>query len=276
MSWVSLHAFYHGDLDVLLLDGVRPLVDDLRRAALIDGFFYLRYWDGGPHLRIRLRSPHDADVTDIALGALRDYLRDHPAADRPQPGDYAAQAARLAAAEGIADHLRTPVPNNTVRAIAYRPETARYGEGASLAAAERHFGESSRIALGLIAAGANRGQRQIAAFAALVLAWHGLRPPPAPPENPAGDGSEEAAHQDNASLLHDVAAAAAGIPAGTSALPEGAALTAWWRTVSTLPEPAVRDICAHLFCNRLGIGPREEHRLRRLARRTLTSESEDR
>ncbi|WP_327287163.1 lantibiotic dehydratase C-terminal domain-containing protein [Streptomyces sp. NBC_01198] len=275
MSWVSLHAFHHGDLDVLLLDGVRPLVDDLRRAALIDGFFYLRYWDGGPHLRVRLRTARDAEVTGIALGALRGYLRDHPAADRPQPG-YPAQSARLAAAEGVTDHLRTPEPNNTVRAVAYRPETGRYGEGVSLAAAERHFGESSRIALGLIAAGADRGQRQIAAFAALVLAWQGLPRPPVPPADPATEAGDDEAYRGNVTLLHDVAAAAARIAAGTSPLPDDGALTAWWRTVSSLPEPGVRDICAHLFCNRLGVGPREEHRLRRLAYRTVTCESEDR
>jgi len=180
-----VHAFHHGDLDVLLLDGVRPLLDELRRRGLIDASFFLRYWDGGPHLRVRLRATVDdaAPVRELALRRLRSYLAAHPA---PQAADgaldgYAELAAGFARAEGMAEFLPRPLPNNTVHAIAYRPETGRYGHGPSLDAVERHFAESSRIALGLVAAGTTSGQRHTAALAALLLTWTAFTPQPVHP-----------------------------------------------------------------------------------------------
>jgi hypothetical protein len=274
MSWVSVHAFYHGDLDVLLLRGVRPLVEDLRRASLIDGFFFLRYWDGGPHLRVRLSAADSGRVRAAALRRLGDYLTACPSDGLPDLSGYAQRAARLAADEAVVDYLRVPEPSNTVREIAYRPETDRYGEGESLAVVERHFVESSRIAFGLIAAGTTRGQRHLAAFSALLLAWHGRQTaPPAPAADDAEHDEDERRYLDQRDVLAGLAGQTARISAGTSTLPASGALTAWWRSISTLPDPAVRDLCAHLFCNRLGVGPGEERRLRYLARRTLTSEA---
>jgi lantibiotic biosynthesis dehydratase-like protein len=271
VTWVSLHAFHDGDLDDLLLGGVRPLVGELYRESLIDGFFYLRYWDGGRHLRIRLSCPRPGPVRDLALPRLREQLAAMPPGQAAEPGAYAAAAAVLAEREGMTDYLRAPLPPGTVHEIDYRPEYGRYGTGSALATAERHFAESSRIALGLIAAGADRGRRHIAAFCALVLAWHGT-----PVRAPEPDSGHEEHYLARRAVLHDLAGRMGDLAAGTSDLPGTGALTAWWRTVTTLPDPAVRDLCAHLLCNRLGIAFGEEHRLRYLARRTLTSESEDR
>ena len=256
MTWVSLHAFYHGDLDGLLLGGLRPLLAELRTEARLTGFFFLRYWDGGPHLRIRLGTNEPAHVRDLALRRLRAYLAAYPSPDRADLDRYPAQAAQLAAGEGVADYLRRPMPNNTVHEIAYRPETDRYGDGDALALVERHFVESSRIALGLIAAGATATQRIMAAAGALMLAWHGRRPPPAPP-GPVDD------------TLRALAQRVGEIPAGTSTLPRDGALSAWWRTISTLPDARVADLCAHLLCNRLGIGIEQEHGLREAVARAI-------
>jgi hypothetical protein len=153
--------------------------------------------------------------------------------------------------------------------MAYTPEYGRYGTGASLAVAELHFAESSRIALGLITAGADRVRRQVAAFCALVLAWHGT--PVAVPDPHKG---HEPHYRARRTALHELAGRMAEVAAGAGDPPGTAAMAAWWRSVSTLPDPAVRDLCAHLLCNRLGVGVDEEHRLRYLARRTVTSRSE--
>jgi len=270
MTWVSLHVFHHGDLDALLVDGVRPLVGELHRRSLIDGFFFLRYWEGGPHVRIRLSSTAGDRVRDLATDRLRAHLAAHPSQAPTGTGDYGELAARLAAREGMTAYLREPMPNDTVHEIAYRPETGRYGDGASLARAERHFVESSRIALGLIAAGTTRAQRQTVAFSALLLARHGRRLPA-----PARHDAYEPHYLRTRDVLHDLARRTDEVAAGTSPLPADGALTAWWRTVRTLPDPRVADLCAHLFCNRLGIGPDDERCLRYLAART-TSENEAR
>jgi hypothetical protein len=53
--WISYYLFYHGNRDQLLLDLVQPLVCRLWRSGSIDGFYFIRYGLGGPHVRLRLR-----------------------------------------------------------------------------------------------------------------------------------------------------------------------------------------------------------------------------
>jgi hypothetical protein len=261
MTWVSVHVFYHGELDVLLTDAVRPLTDDLRRRGLIDGFFFLRYWDGGKHLRVRLRSSTvDDPVEELALAALRRYLAACPSPDFPDLDGYPAAAAAYAEAEGVTDYLREPMPNNTAHAIAYVPETERYGQ--FLAAAEQHFVESSRIALGLITAGTTKDQRHTAALSALLLTWWGgkiRRPAPNP-----GYAQRYAAQRD---ALGTIAARMDGIARGTSDLPESGALSSWWRSIRAIGDRRVADLCAHLLCNRLGLSIGDEQYVRYLAAR---------
>src|SRR5689334_16190255 len=54
-SWMSAHLYYQGPLDLLLRELVVPLVRDLGGRGLLAQHFFLRYWQGGPHLRLRLR-----------------------------------------------------------------------------------------------------------------------------------------------------------------------------------------------------------------------------
>jgi len=265
MTWASIHAYYHGDLDVLLVEGLRPIVDDLHGAGFIDGFFFLRYWDGGPHLRIRLSVPRGHDVESVMLIRLRAYLAVRPSRDLPELGRYPEEAARRATEEGVTEYLRAPMPNNSAYAIAYRPEHDRYGYGEELATVERHFVESSRIALGLVAAGLTRDQRHTAAFVAMALTWHGR-----PRAAPAHDDEHEARYARMRDRLHHLAGEATRVADGTSDLSVHGAFAAWWQTIGTLPDRRVADLCTHLFCNRLGIGPAEERYVRYLTARTLS------
>lgn len=70
--------------DDLLVGDIADLIDGLRTAGSIDRWFFIRYFDPMPHLRIRLRIP-DADavlpVTGAAIGWARDVVRAGRAAD---------------------------------------------------------------------------------------------------------------------------------------------------------------------------------------------------
>ena len=71
-SWLSLHFFHHGDLDRLLVECVGPLVLALKREGAIAESFFLRYWNGGPHIRLRLAvSPEIASDPWESLGPWR-------------------------------------------------------------------------------------------------------------------------------------------------------------------------------------------------------------
>src|SRR5881394_1255402 len=69
-DWLSAHLFYQGSLDQLLRQLVSPLVGDLRDRRLIAGHFFLRYWQGGPHVRLRLL-PRQADAAEEIRDAVR-------------------------------------------------------------------------------------------------------------------------------------------------------------------------------------------------------------
>jgi hypothetical protein len=279
--WVSAHIFYHGELDQVLIHLVDPLVRELTRARLAVASFFLRYWDGGPHIRLRLlpgpvgpepvRSRIDQRCAEL-FGA-------RPAPDLFDPADYPPWAGELARLEGVQDYLRHPYPNNSLAYFPYRREHHRYGHGAAIEAVERHFGESSQIALALIKAGLTTAARDTAALSLLLLAWlSAAQPPPARP--PPTDPSLEERFERQRETLRQIAQRMRTISVQSAGSGQGA-LAAWTRSLGRLRAALavagtgdddvsrVIDLCAHLACNRLGLSPADEQHLRYLATRTI-------
>lgn len=174
-AWISVHLFHRGSLDDLITGAVVPLIEDLSCSEALGGFFFLRYWEGGPHLRLRLlpASPGHADqVRGTLIERCTRYLTDHPSSPivATYTADaYRAMAQRLARAERLADHDRRLRPDDTVELVTYRPEYAAYGQRPALTAVEIHFTESSTIALHLLNAGMPPARRAAAALAMLML-----------------------------------------------------------------------------------------------------------
>ncbi|MFB6437816.1 thiopeptide-type bacteriocin biosynthesis protein [Streptomyces sp. NPDC056411] len=170
-DWVCAHVFYDADQDVLLTRCVQPLVSELEKRGVIQRYFFLRYWEGGPHVRLRLLPSRDGDRAEVAeamehgLGA---FLALSPAPDVVDRSRFAQVALGLAGLEGRSGHDVVVRANNTVEFLPYEREHADYGHGAALAAVERHFGESSRLALSVIAAGTTVEQRALLAFDLVV------------------------------------------------------------------------------------------------------------
>ncbi len=182
-GWVSAHVFHANALDVLIIDAIAPLVGTLTTAGFIDGFFFLRYWEGGPHLRLRLRlasaePQRAAEVRGLVIEGLMGYRTTHPSIRQMTPERYAAQADRFAASEGLPCYERALRSNNSIAFIAYQPEHNWYGMAGSLAAVERHFIESSELALGLLTGGMPPQRRTAVALALLSLTLATCEPDP--------------------------------------------------------------------------------------------------
>src|SRR5262249_44422627 len=92
--------------------------------------------------------------------------------------DYAQLAAVLAAREQMPTYAERLYPNNSVVFLPYRREHNRYGYGASVQAVERHFVESSQLAVRLLATGDWPGRRDTVAFCLILLTWLGGHPDP--------------------------------------------------------------------------------------------------
>lgn len=116
-AWHSLHLALPlpaREADAFLTEDLAPLMDGLAGTD----WFFVRYGEGGPHLRIRHRGPGPApaELTRLATGRT------------PVDGPFA---------DG----------HGTVTEVRYEPETERYGGPALLPIAEEVFTHSTRAAV---------------------------------------------------------------------------------------------------------------------------------
>ncbi|CAL9411136.1 thiopeptide-type bacteriocin biosynthesis protein [Streptomyces althioticus] len=136
--------------DRVLTEVVGPTVRELTPGT---EWFFIRYWQSGPHLRLRV-----ADLTPDAAARVEHALSDRlSVAGRLAPGEeplaedaYRADAARLAAAgeTGVNTTVRTLLPPGVHSAL-YDPEYERYGGHRLMPAAESLFHLSSDLVLRL-------------------------------------------------------------------------------------------------------------------------------
>ncbi|MEO3805424.1 lantibiotic dehydratase C-terminal domain-containing protein [Nonomuraea sp. B1E8] len=177
-GWVGAHLFHFGDLDPLITGVVDPVTRELAADGTARRAFFLRYWEGGQHVRLRL------EVPDPALRPrVQDLVRERAAAHfaaRPSPSvdaaAYRAFAAAMARGERRTHYDERLHPAGSVAFIGYRPEYEAYGDAACVAAAERHFAVSSRLALEVLRAGTEMGRRAAIGLAALTIAAAACEP----------------------------------------------------------------------------------------------------
>lgn len=183
-DWVSLHVYYHGDHDALLLDGIRPLLKELDGRGAARSYFYVRYWNGGPHVRLRVLPSDDADraaLTGKLLGDLNGYLQAHPGGQaNPLAYQKYATFMRDFRSKFTDDwevgklHLDEDEPfqeRDVAVAQPYEFDYPRYGGAPGRAPTEEHFFHSSRVALSLVAGcQGNKGARMAWALRLMAAA----------------------------------------------------------------------------------------------------------
>ncbi|ASZ12712.1 thiopeptide-type bacteriocin biosynthesis protein [Chitinophaga pendula] len=133
--WLSAHIFFDGDLNLLLRQGVQPLLAGL--SAQLDmkcPYFFIRYGEEGPHIRLRLLTTpaHEAAVKNRLQENMAAFFQLHATGSNTH---------RI--------HFRD-----------YLPETDRYGNACTLPYAEQLFYHSSAIILDWITHSSTWGQSQ--------------------------------------------------------------------------------------------------------------------
>ncbi|MER5410456.1 lantibiotic dehydratase C-terminal domain-containing protein [Streptomyces sp. NPDC002769] len=156
-DWLAVHVFYAASPRPLLLQCVRPLVDELTEEGLLAGYFFINYWLEGPHLRLRLRPRRAADapvVRERAHAALDAFLRERPALYEVKAGFLAELYETLFTLEYTEDQRAAFLgddgrmrlrPNNSFEDRPYEPEYGKYGGPSGIALAEWHFQHSSDL-----------------------------------------------------------------------------------------------------------------------------------
>ncbi|WP_339151258.1 thiopeptide-type bacteriocin biosynthesis protein [Streptomyces sp. F41] len=285
--WLSLHCFLRStpeDVDAFLTEEVAPLLDGLVAGGEAGGWFFIRYDEGGHHLRIRVRGASKPTAASLADALAK------AAGQLPDTG------AGADTGTGQAEHAE-------VRAVPYVPETARYGGPAALPMAEEVFVRSSRVAVRAVRE-TPRGSARLALAIDLAHAtalacgpdrlaaaqwlrrhaagWRWAEDVPllGPRYVHARVNSVYALQRDG--LVSRARAVRQALDDGTAP----PVLTDWYDAVrdadqalrSGLPQPGRPHIWAsqlHMLLNRLGLAPDEERAVCRLAARTLLDRGED-
>ncbi|URN18930.1 thiopeptide-type bacteriocin biosynthesis protein [Streptomyces sudanensis] len=126
-TWHSHHLFLHcgtEDTDAFLTRWLAPRLDGLVASGQASRWFFIRYGEDGPHLRVRVRGLSPEAAAELP-GALARAAAEHPAV---AGGSW-------------------PSRHGEVRAVEYVPETGRYGGPRALPTAEEVFTVSSRVAV---------------------------------------------------------------------------------------------------------------------------------
>jgi thiopeptide-type bacteriocin biosynthesis protein len=122
-QWLSASIFAsHSTLDRRLATLVGSLIQHLRTTGAIEGWFFIRYWEPKPHLRLRLRGAPQR-LREEVWPALQEAIK--PCLDS---GEI-----------------------HAVRLDTYVQEVNRYGGPRAIAAAERFFEADSDMTLALLA-----------------------------------------------------------------------------------------------------------------------------
>lgn len=166
-GWHSEYLFHAGGIysaacDAVLLEAVEPFVRVCEARGWIDRWFFIRYGEGGPHVRLRLHG-----VLAVLEREVAPALREHLATLYP------------GVAEGFPE---PPSPTGSggvshVAGVPYEPETARYGGPEGVLLAEEFFCLSSEAALDLLR-GTRRDERSSRlgkALLAMVVLVHVFR-----------------------------------------------------------------------------------------------------
>ncbi|MFI6165568.1 lantibiotic dehydratase C-terminal domain-containing protein [Nocardia sp. NPDC051052] len=278
--WLSAHIHYHEDLDRLLRRCVGPLVARLGDRVAPCGVYFLRYWQGGPHLRLRLRSADLATIGSLRAvteESLHRFLRADPSRRPMSPAVYRLTAAAFAAVERGIDPIEDLLPDNTVRFHDFTPEHIP-GADQQHPAPLAFYEQSSRVVLSVLERPAPAARRTRLALAHCAAAMGAVADDDDRRAELAAWTYDSWAAQLLGAHRRDIEVRFAERVAGLESVVRraidrhtGAAEEPWRSAVRNVPADRLSlAYCLHTHCNRLGINLIEEAYIWFLLRWALT------
>lgn len=140
-KWLAAYLYYGEPWEKMLTEAVKPFVEKIMSENLADQYFFIRYWEKGPHIRLRFKGDIEileSKVKPRLTAHFEAYFKSNPS-ERNEPE-------WLKTAES--EHQW--YPNNSIQFIDYEPETERYGGPVAITVAEEQFQASSDAVLAVI------------------------------------------------------------------------------------------------------------------------------
>lgn len=157
-QWTAFHIFMHDATkqDPFIQEWLIVKAKALVAEKAAESWFYLRYWDGGPHLRIRfLNLKNEAEVLEQIQKGVKGY---HAEASLSAQEYYASHSfdGEPVEVEKLAWHN-----DGDVVVYPYEPEYLRYGGHEAIVVNEEVFYASSQIASAIISATAGKFEQRL-------------------------------------------------------------------------------------------------------------------
>ncbi len=137
-SWLSVHLYYNEPWETFLVESVAPYIQTILKTEIATSYFFIRYWEKGPHIRLRLKGEKkvlDEVVKPNLTEYFQSYMETHPS-KRTEP-DYP---------EGFSESDKWR-KNNAIYVEGYILELNRYGGKEGLNISETQFQLSSETIL---------------------------------------------------------------------------------------------------------------------------------
>ncbi|WP_096437924.1 thiopeptide-type bacteriocin biosynthesis protein [Alteribacter populi] len=141
--WTSKHIFIH-DYE-LIDDYLKEILLPLAEKELTNEYFFIRYWDGGPHVRLRYKNNEDNIHFERQLHSLLDQFKERHL-DWVFKSIVDDERVRKTEGEGTG----VTYPNFSIQSINYFPEFERYGGESVMNISEEIFVISSKFASNII------------------------------------------------------------------------------------------------------------------------------
>jgi len=153
-SWHSVHVYYYEpNKDALLLDCIRPLIAGFRERGWADRAYFVRHWQGGPHVRLNVFADpalFQQEIAPYAVGQVEAYLRTHPSRatlTEAEARRQFQQRANRSREEIVYEPLR---PDNSVRLALYDDRSAAIGSEGAARLLEDYYVETNDLVFAII------------------------------------------------------------------------------------------------------------------------------
>ena len=129
-TWLPLYLYCAEPWHKILVEAVKPVAQKIIEEGLAEKYFFIRYWERGPHIRLRFYG-EEKILNTVLKPRLEKYFstwfKNNPTTRREPtyPADYPKDEYWF--------------PNDTIQWIEYEPETERYGGPEGIGIAEDHF-----------------------------------------------------------------------------------------------------------------------------------------
>lgn len=173
--WHSIHVHYYDDLDVLLLDAVRPLFRTL--DGQVAAAYFARHWRLGPHLRLNVRAKNDSvdhtirPAVDRIIGG---FLTERPSTATVDPAALLPTHRRLAELEQESGPLLPWRPDNSIHWADYDRREHVLGSGAAADLLAGFYADTTDLVFAQLDWVRSGGNRLRIAFDLMIAVAHAL------------------------------------------------------------------------------------------------------